>query len=101
MILRSEVPGKPSLACQRGSRRRTLAGMEGKRIPRGRLILMHGLDQAQAVAAMRAVKAALGSPDDLAFAMTTESNLDWPVAELVEHVLEEHEFMRKNPPGRA
>lgn len=101
MILMGGAPGKPSLACQRGARRRTLERMEGKELPRGRLILMHGLDQAQAVAAMRAVKAALGSPDDLAFAMTTESNLDWPVAELVEHVLEEHEYMRKNPPGRA
>lgn len=85
----------------RGAMRRTLAGMEGKRLPQGRLILMHGLEQAQAVAVMRAVKAALGAPDDLAFAMTTENNLDWPVAELVEHVLEEHAYMRKNPPGRA
>ncbi len=101
MILRRGVPGKPSLACQRGSSRRTLPAMEGKTLPAGKLILMHGLDQAQAVAAMRAVKAALGAPDDLAFAMTTESNLDWPVAELVEHVLEEHEFMKSNPPSRA
>ncbi len=72
-------------------------------MPQGKLALFHGLSQEEAVSAMRAVKAALGNLPDLAFAMTTESNLSWPVAELVEHVLEEHASMTGNgkgmPPG--
>ncbi|TFG85070.1 MAG: DUF3783 domain-containing protein [Spirochaetales bacterium] len=59
----------------------------------GRLILFHGLDQDEAIKAMGAVKAALGTRDGVAFAMTTESNLSWTVADLVEHVLEEHQHM--------
>ena len=59
----------------------------------GKVIVMHGLTQDEAVAAMRAVKASLGLKDEVAFAMSTEANLGWKLAELVEHVLEEHETM--------
>ena len=59
-------------------------------VPVGKLILFHGLTPPEAQAAMRAVKAALSTPADLAFAMTTPTNLGWPVAELVTHVMEEH-----------
>jgi len=54
---------------------------------------MHGLTQDEAVAAMRAVKASLKLTDEIAFATSTEANLGWKLAELVEHVLEEHEHM--------
>jgi len=54
---------------------------------------MHGLTQDEAVAAMRAVKSSLGVKDEVAFAMSTEANLGWKLAELVEHVLEEHELI--------
>lgn len=62
---------------------------------------MHGLTQSEAVAAMRAVKAALGGESDIAFAMSTATNLDWPLSELVEHVREEHETMKAKKPGQA
>jgi hypothetical protein len=73
--------------------------MDTERAPEGKLVLFHGLDQDEAVKAMRAIKAALASQEGVAFAMTTESNLSWPVAELIEHVLEEHASMtgRKAP----
>jgi hypothetical protein len=56
------------------------------------VILMHGLSQEEAVAVMRAVKAALGDPAKAAFAMTTETSLDWKVRDLIEHLAEEHAF---------
>jgi len=56
---------------------------------------MHGLTQDEAVTAMRAVKASLGIKDEIAFATSTEANLGWKLAELVEHVLEEHEMMTR------
>ena len=73
--------------------------MDTERPLDGKLVLFHGLDQDEAIKAMRAIKAALASQEGVAFAMTTESNLSWPVAELIEHVLEEHASMtgRKAP----
>jgi hypothetical protein len=60
-----------------------------------KVLLMHGFDQDEALAIMRAVKAAVKRPEDIAFAMTTETNREWKVEDLIEHVGEEHEFMRK------
>ncbi len=54
---------------------------------------MHGLSQDEALAAMRAIKAALKVQHEVAFAMSTETNLAWKLSDLVEHVLEEHAFM--------
>ncbi|HPE89947.1 MAG TPA: DUF3783 domain-containing protein [Spirochaetia bacterium] len=59
----------------------------------GKVVVMHGLSRDEAIAAMRAVKAALGATDGIAFATSTETNLGWKLGDLVEHVLEEHEMM--------
>ncbi|HOZ71124.1 MAG TPA: DUF3783 domain-containing protein, partial [Spirochaetales bacterium] len=71
-------------------------------IPDGKVVVMHGLTRDEAIAAMRAVKAALGAQDGLAFATSTETNLGWKLGDLLEHVLEEHEAMTgyKAPGGR-
>ncbi len=58
-----------------------------------KVVVMHGMTQDEAVQAMRAVKAALGVTTEIAFAMTTETNMTWKLADLVEHVLEEHAMM--------
>jgi hypothetical protein len=60
-----------------------------------KVILMHGFDQDEILAIMRAVKAAAKRPEEIAFAMTTETNREWKVEDLIEHVGEEHDFMRK------
>jgi len=59
------------------------------------VILMHGLSQEEVVAVMRAAKAALGDPGKVAFAMTTETSLEWKLRDVVEHVGEEHAFHRQ------
>lgn len=54
---------------------------------------MHGLSQEEAVVAMRSIKASLKVQNEVAFAMSTETNLEWKLSDLVEHVLEEHALM--------
>ncbi|HUW69970.1 MAG TPA: DUF3783 domain-containing protein [bacterium] len=58
-----------------------------------KVVVMHGMTQDEAVRTMRAVKAAMGVTNEIAFAMTTETNMTWKLADLVEHVLEEHSQM--------
>jgi hypothetical protein len=65
----------------------------------GKLILVHGFTQAEINAVMRAVKSAVSDPAGIAFAVTTETNVEWKVRDLVAEVLQEHEYMRLNPPG--
>jgi len=59
----------------------------------GKVIVMHGMSQDDALKAMRAVKLALDDKGDIAFAMSTESNLSWSLSYLVEHIREEHDQM--------
>lgn len=58
-----------------------------------KVILLHGFSTEDAVAAMRAIKAALPAAKDAAFATTTATNVGWTVADLIEHVSEEHRAM--------
>ena len=59
-----------------------------------KIVLLHGFTAEEAVAAMRALKAALPEAKDAAFAMSTPSNLEWKLKDLFEHVGEEHrQFM--------
>ncbi|HRY54376.1 MAG TPA: DUF3783 domain-containing protein [Spirochaetia bacterium] len=58
-----------------------------------KVILLHGFSAEEAVAAMRAIKAALPAAREAAFATTTATNVEWKVGELLEHVSEEHRAM--------
>jgi hypothetical protein len=58
-----------------------------------KVILLHGFSTEEAVAAMRAIKGALPAAREAAFATTTETNLEWKVSELLDHVSEEHRAM--------
>ena len=62
-------------------------------------IVLHGFTNEEAVAIMRAVKAALPSAKDAAFAMSTPTNLGWKFADLIEHVGEEHRQMTRMARG--
>jgi hypothetical protein len=55
-----------------------------------KVVVLHGFGPEEALAAMRALKAALPSAAGAAFATTTETNLLWKVGDLVEHIAEEH-----------
>ncbi|HUI69460.1 MAG TPA: DUF3783 domain-containing protein [Spirochaetia bacterium] len=47
---------------------------------------------------MRAVKAASSDPGEIAFAVTTPTNLEWKIKDLVDQVRFEHEYLKENPP---
>lgn len=68
------------------------------------VVLLHGFSSDQALAVMRAAKAAAAEagadPAEIAFAMTTPTNIEWKVSQLLTDVAEEHDYMRKNPPKR-
>lgn len=64
----------------------------------GKLVLMHGFSNGEAVALMRAIKAASSDPGDIAFAITTPTNLEWQIKDLVDQVRTEHEYLKENPP---
>lgn len=68
----------------------TVQGMEEQKI-----VILHGFTPEEALAAMRALKAALPPAHDAAFATTTETNLGWKLGDLVEHVAEEHRQYRE------
>ena len=70
--------------------------LEGMR--EGKLILMHGFSNDEAIAVMRAVKAAAPDPGEIAFAITTPTNLEWKIKDLVDQVRFEHEYLKENPP---
>ncbi len=64
------------------------------------LVFLHGLDREEAVKAMRAVKAALPERD-IAFSMSTPTNVEWKVSDLIEEVSAEHRYMKQKPPQGA
>ncbi len=64
----------------------------------GKLILLHGFSNPEAVAMMRAIKAASSDPGEIAFAVSTPTNLDWKIKDLVDQVRFEHEYLKENPP---
>jgi hypothetical protein len=59
-------------------------------------VIMHGFPQEQALAIMRAVKSLGFTGSATAFATTTPTNMEWKVADLIDHLEEEHDNIRKN-----
>ncbi len=65
-----------------------------------KVILINGYSNEETLKIMRAVKAVLDDPAEVAFAMGTETNRTWVVNDLLKEVSEEHEYMKNNPPGQ-
>ncbi|HOX48124.1 MAG TPA: DUF3783 domain-containing protein [Spirochaetales bacterium] len=66
-----------------------------------KIVILHGFTGDEAVALMRAVKAALPAAKEAAFATSTPTNLDWKLKDLVEHVAEEHRQFREQNARKA
>jgi len=66
-----------------------------------RMVLLHGFNNQEAVAIMRAVKSVIEDPQGVAFSVTTPTNIQWQVGQLIREVREEHEYMKKNPPSTS
>jgi hypothetical protein len=61
-----------------------------------KIVLLHGFGSEEAIAAMRAIKAALPAAKDAAFATTTDTNLGCEVGDLIDHIAEEHRQYRES-----
>lgn len=61
-----------------------------------RLVFLHGFEPAEALAILRAAKAAVKDPENVAASMSTPTNLEWRVGDLVAHVAEEHAWFREH-----
>lgn len=78
---------------------------------KNRVVIMNGFSDQEIVALMRAVKSICrkgGGPDavdaapgDLIFAKSTPRSLRTALGALIVDMSADHEYLRKNPPGRA
>lgn len=74
--------------------------IEGKAITEGRrVVFMAVYSKERAVTIMRTLKALSDNPQDIIFAMVTETALKWTLGKYIEHVSEEHEYMKTHNPA--
>jgi len=65
-----------------------------------RSALIAGADKAEAVALMRSFKKILPEAADPAFALVTERGQEWTVEEYLNHICEEHDYMKTADPSK-
>lgn len=64
-----------------------------------KVVILHGFSKEQLYTVIRAVKAAVETPQDIAFAKTTPHSLTMELGAVVKDVAEEHAYMLKRGPG--
>ena len=64
-----------------------------------RVVIMGVAAQPRAISIMRAVKSISAEPQDIVFAMVTQTSLKWTLQEYINHVSEEHEYMKTHNPA--
>ncbi len=66
------------------------------------VVFLHGFEHEQLITIMRAAKKAADEigmdASAIAFCSSTPNNISWKMEELIEHVQEEHDYMKNNPP---
>lgn len=63
-----------------------------------RVVVVSAMEREQVLPVMRSFKAVLPDPRDIIFAVVTQTTLDWTFGEYVEHLGEEHEYMKNRKP---
>jgi hypothetical protein len=63
-----------------------------------KVVFLHGFSQEETTRIIRGVRSVTEDPGSVAFCMSTKNNLDWKVKDLIADVVEEHEYMKNNPP---
>ncbi len=66
-----------------------------------KVVFLHGFSQEEISRIMKGVRSVAADPGSVAFCMSTMNNLEWKVKDLLKDVAEEHEYMKKNPPGNT
>ncbi len=65
-----------------------------------RVVFLHGFSDEEITRIIRGVKSVVGDADSAAFCTSTATNLEWKVQDLIDDVLKEHDYMKKNA-GRS
>ena len=72
----------------------------GKALTEGqRVVLMAVQSKERAVTVMRSVKSISENPQDIVFAMVTQTALGWTLGEYIDHISKEHEYMKTHNPA--
>ena len=58
-------------------------------------VILHGFSSQEALAVMRAVKAASADPGAIAFAMSTPNSVEMKLGDVLADLAEEHRYFRK------
>lgn len=70
-----------------------------------KVIYLHGFEKDDLFKVIRAIKAAVDYPGEIAFSTSTPTNLDWKIKDMIAEVREDHAFFKeqekkKNPKKR-
>ncbi|MGB5217760.1 MAG: DUF3783 domain-containing protein [Smithella sp.] len=63
-----------------------------------RIVIVHAQEREQVLQVMRSFKAVLPDPQNIIFAVITETALNWTFDEYIGHLGEEHEYMKTRKP---
>jgi hypothetical protein len=63
-----------------------------------RTVVMHGFAKDEIVKIMRLIKGELENPKEIVFCMSTPTNLEWKLKDIVKDTRNEHEELKANPP---
>jgi hypothetical protein len=63
-----------------------------------RMVLMHTEERGEIMQIMKRFKSVLANPNDVIFAMITDTAQGWTFQYYVDHVAEEHEYMKSHRP---
>ncbi|HOT58560.1 MAG TPA: DUF3783 domain-containing protein [Spirochaetia bacterium] len=67
----------------------------------GKMILFHGLSQDEIKAIINFIRSSIDPERTIACSMTVDNVMEWPVKELIAHVLEEHTYMKAQETHRT
>ena len=82
-----------------------ISGQSGEKIlPPGlfpyRMVVVAAQEREQVISVMRAFKAVLPDPQELIFAVITDTALGWTFGEYIGHLAQEHEYMKTRNAGK-
>ncbi len=60
-----------------------------------RVVIMHGFEKEKVFEIMRAVKASVDNPSEIAFSVSTPTNLEWKLKDIISDVREDHTYFKE------
>ncbi|MCF6334236.1 MAG: DUF3783 domain-containing protein [Spirochaetales bacterium] len=60
-----------------------------------KVIFFHGFERDDVFKIIKAIKAAVPNPGDIAFSTSTPTNLEWKIKDMVTEVMEDHAFFKE------